>query len=164
MKLHSQLALICILAATVAASAAQPAHDGQLDSPAPKADKDKPAKDDKDKDRDKQQGPSQPSAKPAQPKASASAASSPATPSSSSSSSSNKAKSKSAGASHYLASKHDAYSAIAEKHGSLGTELTRRTDKRRYQSFGGIQKASGGLGEYLSPLKGVSDTGLARSK
>lgn len=69
----------------------------------------------------------------------------------------------SGGAAHYM-SKHDAYSAIAEKHGALAHDAMRKSDKRRIQSsFGGIQKASG-IGDMLSPFKGVTDSGLARSK
>lgn len=63
-------------------------------------------------------------------------------------------------------SKHDAYSAIAEKHGALAahSSMMKKADKRQMHSFGGIQKASGGLGDMLSPFKGVTDGGLARSK
>lgn len=71
----------------------------------------------------------------------------------------------SGGPSHYM-SKHDAYSAIAEKHGALAQDAMRKSDKRRVHhstSFGGIQKASG-IGDMLSPFKGVTDSGLARSK
>lgn len=74
----------------------------------------------------------------------------------------------SGGPTHYL-SKHDAYSAIAEKHGSLAqvTSGHKKSDPRRasssIQRFGGIQKASG-IGDMLSPFKGVTDSGLARSK
>ena len=64
---------------------------------------------------------------------------------------------------HYL-SKHDAYSAIAEKHGALAQDAMKKSDKKQLQGFGGIQKASGGLGDVLSPFKGVTDSGLARSK
>jgi len=68
----------------------------------------------------------------------------------------------SGGPAHYM-SKHDAYSAIAEKHGALAQDAMRKSDKRQLQGFGGIQKASG-LGDMLSPFKGVTDSGLARSK
>lgn len=71
----------------------------------------------------------------------------------------------SGGSAHYM-SKHDAYSAIAEKHGALAHDAMRKSDKRRIQSsspFGGIQKASG-FGDFSSPIKGVGDTGLARSE
>lgn len=74
----------------------------------------------------------------------------------------------SGGPTHYL-SKHDAYSAIAEKHGSLAqvTSAHKKSDSKRasssIQRFGGIQKASG-FGDMLSPFKGVTDSGLARSK
>lgn len=68
----------------------------------------------------------------------------------------------SGGPAHYM-SKHDAYSAIAEKHGALAQDAMRKSDKRRLQHFGGIQKASG-LGDMFSPFKGVTDSGLARSK
>lgn len=71
----------------------------------------------------------------------------------------------SGGATHYM-SKHDAYSAIAEKHGALAQDAMKKADKRNshLQRFGGIQKASGGLGDMFSPFKGVTDSGLARSK
>lgn len=68
----------------------------------------------------------------------------------------------SGGPAHYM-SKHDAYSAIAEKHGALAQDAMRKSDKRQLQGFGGIQKASG-LGDMLAPFKSVSDSGLARSK
>lgn len=74
----------------------------------------------------------------------------------------------SGGATHYM-SKHDAYSAIAEKHGALAHDAMRKSDKRHMHSSGGgnpfsgsIQKASG-LGEMLNPFKGVTDSGLART-
>lgn len=69
----------------------------------------------------------------------------------------------SGGPAHYM-SKHDAYSAIAEKHGALAQDAMRKSDKRQLQGgFGGIQKA-GGLGDMFGPFKSVSDSGLARSK
>ena len=69
----------------------------------------------------------------------------------------------SGGPAHYM-SKHDAYSAIAEKHGALAQDAMRKADKRQHlQRFSGIQKA-GGFGDMLSPFKGVTDSGLARSK
>lgn len=65
-------------------------------------------------------------------------------------------------------SKHDAYSAIAEKHGALAQDAMRRSDKRRIGNGGafgpaGIQKASG-LGDIFNPVRQMSDGGLARSK
>lgn len=74
----------------------------------------------------------------------------------------------SGGPAHYM-SKHDAYSAIAEKHGALAQDAMRHSqrvnsDRRSHlQRFGGIQKASG-IGDVLSPFKGVTDSGLARSE
>lgn len=69
----------------------------------------------------------------------------------------------STGSGGYL-SKHDAYSAIAEKHGALAADAMKKSDKHRvHGGFGGIQKASG-FGDILSPFKGVTDSGLARSK
>lgn len=65
---------------------------------------------------------------------------------------------------HSYMSKHDAYSAIAEKHGALAQDAMKKSDKRQLQSgFGSIQKASG-VGDMLSPFKGVTDSGLARSE
>lgn len=65
---------------------------------------------------------------------------------------------------HSYMSKHDAYSAIAEKHGALAQDAMKKSDKRQLQTgFGSIQKASG-IGDVLSPFKGVTDSGLARSK
>lgn len=72
---------------------------------------------------------------------------------------------------HYM-SKHDAYSAIAEKHGALAHDAMRKSDKRQLGhghnsggGFGGIKKASGGLvGDVFGPFKGVTDSGLARSE
>ena len=76
----------------------------------------------------------------------------------------------SGGPAHYM-SKHDAYSAIAEKHGALAQDAMRHTqkvgaDRRAHlQRFGGIQKASGGgVGDMLNPFRGVTDSGLARSE
>lgn len=72
----------------------------------------------------------------------------------------------SGGPAQYM-SKHDAYSAIAEKHGpSNVVDAMHKSDKRgqSLQRFGGVQKASGGLGDVLSPFKGITDTGLARCK
>lgn len=68
------------------------------------------------------------------------------------------------GLTHYM-SKHDAYSAIAEKHGHLAQEAMRKSDKRQMQAFGnsGIQKASG-ISDVLNPFKASGDSGLARSK
>lgn len=72
----------------------------------------------------------------------------------------------SGGPAHYM-SKHDAYSAIAEKHGALAQDAMRKSDNRQHnnlqQRFSGIQKASG-IGDALNPFKGVTDSGLARSK
>lgn len=65
---------------------------------------------------------------------------------------------------HSYMSKHDAYSAIAEKHGALAQDAMKKSDKRQLQTgFSSIQKASG-IGDMLSPFKGVTDSGLARSK
>lgn len=65
---------------------------------------------------------------------------------------------------HSYMSKHDAYSAIAEKHGALAQDAIKKSDKRQLQTgFGSIQKASG-IGDMLSPFKGVTDSGLARSE
>lgn len=73
------------------------------------------------------------------------------------------------GSAHYM-SKHDAYSAIAEKHGAIAHDAMRKSDRHRTSSssssihrFGGIQKASG-IGDALNPFKSVTDSGLARSK
>ena len=74
----------------------------------------------------------------------------------------------SGGPAHYM-SKHDAYSAIAEKHGALAQDSVRNThrvntDRRSHlQRFGGIQRASG-IGDMLSPFKGVTESDLARSE
>lgn len=72
----------------------------------------------------------------------------------------------SGGPAHYM-SKHDAYSAIAEKHGALAQDAIRKVDKRpshgNLQRFGSIQKASG-FTDSLNPFKTVTDGGLARSK
>lgn len=73
------------------------------------------------------------------------------------------------GSAHYM-SKHDAYSAIAEKHGAIAHDAMRKSDRHKSTSsssslhrFGGIQKASG-IADSLNPFRGVTDSGLARSE
>lgn len=64
--------------------------------------------------------------------------------------------------SHYL-SKHDSYSAIAERH--LFTDAMRKSDRRRaHSSMSGIEKAASFGNMFSNPLNGITDNGLARSK
>lgn len=56
---------------------------------------------------------------------------------------------------------------IERQHGSVGVQKMKASENRRTSSsnnVGGIQKASGIGDMFSSPIKGVTDSGLARSK